>query len=104
MPDMAQMRVTTGKSTTMLIILGVLIGPFACAPRVALPPNTVRRIAVLLPCDATGSPLGWRGTSRRVKAVQLHGELVRGSGERGRRSGADARSLRITRAATPRMR
>ena len=57
------MRVAAGKSTTMLIVLGVLIGPFACAPRVAPPSNTVRRIAVLPPCDATGGPLGGRGTS-----------------------------------------
>jgi len=57
------MRVAAGKSTTILIVLGVLIGPFACAPRVAPPSNTVRRIAVLPPCDATGGPLGGRGTS-----------------------------------------
>jgi len=57
------MRVTACKSSTMLSVLCVLIGPFACAPRVAPPPNTVRRIAVLPPCDATGGPLGGRGTS-----------------------------------------
>ncbi len=57
------MRVSVGKSIAMLIILGALIGPFACTPRVALPPNTVRPIAVLPPCDATGGPLGGRDTS-----------------------------------------
>jgi hypothetical protein len=57
------MRVSVGKSIAMLIILGTLIGPFACTPRVALPPNTVRPIAVLPPCDATGGPLGGRDTS-----------------------------------------
>src|SRR5579864_3815335 len=57
------MRVTAGKSTTMLIMLGALIGPFACAPRVAPPPPTVRRVAVLPPCDATGGPLGGRSPS-----------------------------------------
>jgi len=56
------MRVTAGKATTMLIMLGVLIEPFACAPWVAPPSNAVRRIAVLPPCDATGGPLGGRGT------------------------------------------
>jgi len=57
------MRVTAAKSIAILIILGALIGPLACTPRVALPPNTVHPIAVLPPCDATGGPLGGRGTS-----------------------------------------
>jgi hypothetical protein len=57
------MRVTASKSIAMLIMLGALIGPLACTPRVVLPPDTVRPIAVLPPCDATGGPLGGRGTS-----------------------------------------
>jgi len=61
------MRVTAGKSTTMLIMLGVLIGAFACAPRVAPPPNAVRRIAVLPP----GGPLGGRGTSVTTYGVTV---------------------------------
>ena len=61
------MRVTAGKSTTMLIMLGVLIGAFACAPRVVPPPNAVRRIAVLPP----GGPLGGRGTSVTTYGVTV---------------------------------
>ena len=57
------MRVTAGKSTTMLIMLGVLIGAFACAPRVAPPPNAVRRIAVLPP----GRPARRAGRLQRLR-------------------------------------
>jgi hypothetical protein len=70
------MRVTAGKSIAMLIMLGALIGLLACTPRVALPPNTVRPIAVLPPCDATGGPLGGRGTS-----VATYGASVESLGD-----------------------
>ena len=65
------MRVTACKLSTILCILSVLVGPFACAPRVAPPPNTVRRIAVLPPCDARGGPLGGRGTSATTSGAPV---------------------------------
>jgi hypothetical protein len=50
------MMMMRGRST-VLIVLGALLGVSACAPRLAPPPTTVRRIAVLPPCDATGASL-----------------------------------------------
>ena len=72
------MRVTVCKSSTMLSVLSVLMGSFACAPRVGPPPNTLHRIAVLPPCDATGGPLGGRGTSVTTYevAVESLGDVV----------------------------
>ena len=47
--------------TMMLTLLpSVVVGPVGCAPRVASAPATVRRIAILPPCDATGAPLSPR--------------------------------------------
>src|SRR6267378_111981 len=52
------MKITRPGLTMMLTLLpSVVVGPVGCAPRVAPAPATVRRIAVLPPCDATGAPL-----------------------------------------------
>jgi hypothetical protein len=44
-----------GRSHALMVVCA-LLGASACAPRLA-PPKTIRRIAVLPPCDATGTPL-----------------------------------------------
>ncbi|HXJ34029.1 MAG TPA: hypothetical protein VMS22_08290 [Candidatus Eisenbacteria bacterium] len=48
---------TRDRSLALIPLLGALAGTFACAPRLAPPPSSVRRIAVLPPCDASGAPL-----------------------------------------------
>jgi len=72
------MTTTKGRSTKVPIVLATLIWSFACAPRVALPPGTVGRIAVLPPCDAMGAPLDARGmaTTTYGAPVQSLGEIL----------------------------
>jgi hypothetical protein len=41
----------------LIVVAAALIAPMGCAPRVAPAPATVRRIAILPPCDAAGAPL-----------------------------------------------
>ena len=67
---------TNLRSTAVLIMLGALIWPFACAPTVGPPPKTVRRIAILPPCDATGAPL-----SERSASVGTYGAAVESLGK-----------------------
>jgi hypothetical protein len=47
---------TRGSGSTV-VALGALLAACACAPRPMPPPTTIRRIAVLPPCDAAGAPL-----------------------------------------------
>ena len=48
---------TTAKSRSVLLALVLAAsGTFGCAPRVVAPSSTVRRVAVLPPCDALGRP------------------------------------------------
>lgn len=55
------MQITRSGLTVVLTVLAsALVGPAGCAPRVAPAPLTVRRIAVLPPCDAAGAPLSPR--------------------------------------------
>jgi len=55
------MKITRPGLTMMLTLLpSVVVGPVGCAPRVAPAPATIRRIAILPPCDATGAPLSPR--------------------------------------------
>lgn len=41
----------------LAVLAAALVAPLGCAPSVPPAPTTVRRIAVLPPCDATGRPL-----------------------------------------------
>jgi len=66
------MVVARGRSNA-LVVLGALFGVFACTPRRAPLPSTVRRIAVLPPCDPTGAPL--------ETSVPAYGAPVQGLGE-----------------------
>jgi hypothetical protein len=54
------------RAIAAFIVPSALIVASACAPLRPPPPRTVRRVAVLPPCDATGAPLGGKSTSATI--------------------------------------
>jgi hypothetical protein len=98
------MKITRPGLTMMLTLLpSVVVGPVGCAPRVAPAPATIRRIAILPPCDATGAPLSPR-TPPGVYATpsqNLAALLVSGAQNQIARHGFEVVEPRLVEMATP---